>query len=298
MVVVDSGNALWRNTGLVTPADTERAAFILSAMGRIGTDAMAPGAKDLVQGPAWLKEQAEKAKVPVLSANLKGPDGKPVFPGSRVVTVGGAKVGIIGVSPVGSLAPARGTIDPPVAAALAEAKKLRAQKVEVILVLAPLPYADSLQFAREVGEQVDVILQSHEGRGAASPQKVGDGSFVMPSGERGRMVGVLTVDRGQGPLRDAGEAARDAQTLQMLEGQVKTVKQRLANAKDAETKKGLAASLQQFEQRKKDVAARVAQGKKAGGRKLAVEWWHLTSAYPSDKALEADVKRYDTGDSH
>ncbi len=297
VVVVDSGNALWRNTGLVTQADTERAAFILGAMGRIGTDAMAPGAKDLVEGPAWLKAQADEAKVPVLSANLKSPDGQRVFPGSRLLTSGGAKVGIIGVSPQGALAPARGTIGPPAPAAISEAKALRADGAEVILVLAPLPYADALQFARDVGEHVDVVLQSHEGRGAGSAQTV-SGNFVLPSGERGRQVGVLSLDRGKGPLRDAGEVARDQQTLKMLEGQIQTVKQRMAAAKDPEARAGLASSLKQFEARKKEVAARVAQGKGAGGRKLALDWWHLTSAFPSDAALEAQVKRYDTGASH
>jgi 2',3'-cyclic-nucleotide 2'-phosphodiesterase (5'-nucleotidase family) len=290
VVLVDTGNALWKNTGLSGEPETQRAAFILTAMGAMGVQAMAPGHRDLVQGPDWLKAQASKAKVPVLSANLVDAEGKLLFPASRVVEVGKSKVGLIGASPMGPLekGAARGT--PAVAAVLAEANKLRGQKVDLVVVLAAVPYADSLQLSRELGDAVDLILQSHEARGPGAAQK-GEGNYVLPSGERGRQLGVLTVPLGTGPLLDGAEQARDEQTLSMLGSQVDMVKQRMDAAKDPETRTALGKTLQQFEERVSQVKARIAAGRKAGGRRMALEWWTLTSDFQEDKALAAEVRR-------
>ncbi len=300
MLVVDAGNALWKQPGLLGDADAKRAAFILSTMGKLGTQVMAVGQRDLVQGPVWLKTQAAKAKLPLVSVNLVGKDGKPFFSPSHVVELdvsgaGKTRVAFIGASPVGPVPQDGGVKAQPAApAVLAEAKRLRALKgkdaVSLVVLLAAVPYADSLQLSRELGGSVDLILQSHEARGAGMAQK-GEGNFVVPTGERGRMVGLLTVPVGEGPLLDGAEAGRDEQTLTMLEQQTQTVKARLAAAKDADTKAALARTLTQFEQRTKEVQQRLTAARKAGGRRLGLEWWTLLPDVGEDAALAAEVRR-------
>lgn len=302
MLVVDAGNALWKQPGLLGEADAKRAEFILSTMGKLGTQVMAVGQRDLVQGPVWLKTQAAKAMLPLVSANLVGKDGRPFFAPSHVVEmdVPGARgektrVAFIGASPVGPVPKDAGVKAIPAApAVLAEAKRLRALKgkdaVSLVVVLAAVPYADSQQLSRELGGTVDLILQSHEARGPGMAQK-GEGNFVVPAGERGRMVGLLTVPVGEGPLLDGAEAARDEQTLTMLKQQTETVKARLAAAKDADTKAALARTLTQFEQRTKEVQQRLSAARKAGGRRLGLEWWTLLPDVGEDAALAAEVRR-------
>ncbi len=295
VLLVDSGNALWKQPGLLGDADEKRAAFILATMGKLGTQAMAAGQRDLVQGPQWLKAQAAKAKVPVVSANIVGKDDKPFFAPSHVVETGGARVALIGASPAGPVPKSADVKAVPAAPLVrAEAKRLRAltgkEKVDLIVVLAAVPYADGLQLSRELGGSVDLILQSHEARGPGMAQK-GDSNFVVPSGERGRMLGVLTVPLGEGLLQDGAELERDEQTLKMLEQQTETVKARIAAAKDAETKAALGRTLTQFDERKKDVQSRITAGRKAGGRRLGLEWVTLTPDVGEDAALAAEVRR-------
>src|SRR5688572_15474320 len=69
VLVLDAGDALFRTGGLDDPQGRARAELILSAMGKMGTVAMAAGGRDLLLGPLELKAAAAKAKVPVLSAN-------------------------------------------------------------------------------------------------------------------------------------------------------------------------------------------------------------------------------------
>ena len=267
-----------------------RAAFILEAMGNIGTQAMAVGARDLAAGPHWLKQHAEAAKVPLVSANLVDANGERLFPASVVLEAGGKKVGVIGVSPAGVLAhgAAKGL---PIAASVAqEARRLR-KKVDLIVVLAAVPYPDALQLSTEVGRNVDFIIQSHEGRGQGMAQR-GEDNFILPAGERGRMIGKLVLELdGKGPFVDAQERQRDEQTLQIVRNQVTEVNRRLAAAKDPETKQQLRQTLASFQKRQAEVEKRLSSGGKAGGRRMNLEWVVLTAQFSSDEALEAQVRQ-------
>ena len=146
--MLDSGNALFQVPGQKDDASLRRAELILSTMGQLGTIAMAVGQRDLNWGHRALKANAEKAKVKVLSANLLGDDGKPLFPASTIAHTEIASIGVIGVSPVGvspTVPGVRG--EPVVPAVLAEAKRLKG-KVDALVVLAAIPYADALASSR------------------------------------------------------------------------------------------------------------------------------------------------------
>lgn len=290
-LLVDAGNALFKSPGLNDKDAKARAAFILETMGKLGTDAMAAGMRDLNLGAAWLKEQAEKAKVPVLSANLVDAKGKPVFPASRIVQVGERKVAFIGASPAGTFGDGQVRGNPIAAAVAAEARKLRAKKPDAIVVLAAVPYADALQLSREVGSLVDLVFQSHEGRGQGTGQR-SEGNFVFPTGERGRQLGKLVVDlAGKGPFVDKQELARDQQTVRLLDTQVGQVRKRLELASDPKVKAQLKETLRQFEARKTEVKARTEAARKTGGRELTLEWVTLTAEFKEDAALAAAVRK-------
>ncbi|HZA50957.1 MAG TPA: 5'-nucleotidase [Myxococcaceae bacterium] len=288
MLLLDAGNALWKAGAGADGETKRRAAFVLETMGKLGTAAMAAGARDLTAGPAWLKEQSERAGVRIVSANLLDAGGKRLFPASIVVDLAGKKIAVIGASPVGSFEDARG--GPIVASVVAEARKVR-PKVDVVLVLAAVPYADALQLSREAGTAVDFIFQSHEGRGIG-PMQRGDSHFVLRTGDRGRQVGRLSIDvAGVGPWVDPAELERNQQAMASLEGHIAEVKRRLDAAPDAQTKAALEETARHFAQRRNELSAQVQAARTAGGRKVALDWLTLTGQFQEDATLAAAVKR-------
>ncbi len=291
VLVLDAGNALFKGPG---SKEKDRAELILKAMGQLGTAAMAAGARDLTLGAQFLKVEAGKAKVPVLSANLLGPDKKPFFPPSTVTTVGELKVGLVGASPMGAFDAAGAgpvvTGEPPVKAALAEAKRLR-PTVDLVVVLAAVPFADALQLSKEGGKDVDFVLQSHDGRGVGVPLK-GEANYVIPTGERGRQVGSLSLKlSGKGPFVDLAEAERQKERVGMLERQVEEVKRRHDAATDAEVKKALKATLAQFEAQRAEAAKSGALDLSKAGRTLKLEFVALGADIKDDPALKAQIDK-------
>jgi 2',3'-cyclic-nucleotide 2'-phosphodiesterase (5'-nucleotidase family) len=283
VLVVDAGNALFKTTGPQDELSRQRAALIVEAMAKVGTQALVPGARDLPLGAGYLKQLAKRHGLPVLSANLVDKDGRPVFPASRVVEVGNQKVALIGASPAGQLSDATG--QPATAAVKAEAAKLR-KGADLVLVLAAVPFADALQLSRELGGQVDFILQSHEGRGPMMAQRA-EGNFLVPTGERGRELGRLSVSlQGKGPFVDGDSRERDQRTAQLLDRQIAEVKRRMGEA-TAEARRGFEQTLQSFERRKQEVQAR--QQAEQAGRPFKLSFVNLCAELRGDPALEAKV---------
>jgi 2',3'-cyclic-nucleotide 2'-phosphodiesterase (5'-nucleotidase family) len=225
----------------------------------------------------------------LLSANLVDAKGQRLFPASTVVTAGGVKVGLIGLSPPGKLAGAEG--QPALPAALAEARRLRAQeKVDVVVALAAIPYGDAMELARKA-EGVDFVIQSHDNRGTGIAQRDGLAT-LLPSGERGREVARLELTlNGAGPFTDLGEAARAEQGLKILEANIARTKERLASTQDPTVKKALQETLAGFE------ARQAALRKTSGGSATGFPRTHLLSYIPlgrdvaSDPALQKVVER-------
>jgi 2',3'-cyclic-nucleotide 2'-phosphodiesterase (5'-nucleotidase family) len=254
-------------------------------MGELGTSAMAVGARDLTAGPEFLKKAAARARVQLLSANLVDGKGKLLFSASAKLSVAGVRVGLFGISPLQDADGIRSK--PPVQAALAEARRIRG-KVDVVIALAAVPYADALQLSKEAGSAIDFILQSHESRGTGIPQ--GDGSnYVIPTGERGRQLGRLELDlSGSGRWVDAGQRARNEQLISMLDSQIAEVRKRLDSG-NPEVKKSLSQAIQSFQARR-DSLAKESLSLAAGARRtLKLEFLTLGSEYRDDPALKAQV---------
>lgn len=292
VLVLDAGNALFQDVMTQDDLSKKKAELVLKTMGELKTAAMAVGLKDLNLGPAFLKDTARKAGLKVLSANLFQGD-KPVFEPSTVVSAGGARIGLIGLTAAApQFAKYPGLVSqPPVAAAIAQAKKLK-PTVDLVVVLAAVPIADALQLAKDGGADVDVILQSTDGRSPTVPQQNGS-SFLITCGERGRMLAQVDLDlSGKGALQDLGMVDRDRQTIALLDQQMVEVKRRMESTTDAALKKSYETTLKNFEDRKKQLEAAAAASKKqAINRTIALSQVFLGPDVTDDPGLKAQVDK-------
>lgn len=288
LLLVDSGNALFKFPGASDAAARARAELILETMGKLGTLAMAAGERDLNLGADFLKARAEQAHLKVLSANLTA-DGKPPFPASTVSKVGGVKVGLIGATRPGRFTSPGLEAGPVVPAVLAEVKRLR-PSVELVVVLAAVPYADALQLLEETKGGVDLILHSHEARGPGPAQR-GEWSYLLPSGERGRQLGRLELDlSGKGPFVDLAERERERQAVAALSMQVAQVQKRIERATDPAVRRELESSLANLEASKKAHEKAAGPAEKSA-RTLRLDWVTLGPELKDDPSIRAKVEQ-------
>src|SRR5262249_6542382 len=134
VLVVDAGNLFWPSRigpgGPPDPGELERRGrLVATAYGRMGTTAYTPGARDLALGVPVIRKLAKEARLPVISANLRGPGGALLFEADRLVAAAGLKVGLFGVTAVGAGAGGTPGVEArdPTAAARDEVKSLRAR---------------------------------------------------------------------------------------------------------------------------------------------------------------------------
>lgn len=69
----------------------------IAGMGLMGYRAVNVGEKDLALGAEFINREASGAGVPLISANIVGPDGEPLFRPFVVLKVGAFRLGVIGV---------------------------------------------------------------------------------------------------------------------------------------------------------------------------------------------------------
>ncbi len=293
MLVLDAGNALFKSTQPGEPRAKERAELLLEQMEALGTAAMAVGARDLTLGTDFLVQASKKGKLKVLSANLVDMQGKRFFEPSTVLTAGGVKFGVIGLSPEGPVAGQGGMVGQPLAAAaLAEAKRLREkEKVDVVVVLAAAPYMQAEKLSREVGTAAELIVQSHEGRGTGMVQRT-DFAALIPPGERGRQVArvELSVD-GKGPFADLTEGDRERIRLDMLDTRLRDTRERLKSTQEESIRKALEEAVASMEAQRKALKKKVEAGTGAGGRTLHLSYLSLGPEVKDDPELKQRVER-------
>ncbi len=294
VLVLDSGNALFANAGVATEPEKARAKFILSVMERLGTRVMAVGQRDLSAGLPFLLELAKTSKVKMLSANLQR-DGKPVFDAGVVITAGGVKVGIVGLTAVGPVAPDKnvtsiGTLE----AARAALKNLGPR--DVTIVLAATTYADGMQLSTELKNEVDFVIQSGEFRGTQPAQRMDETSALLfASAQKGQALAKVDLVLGstKGPFIDLSIADRDQQQLDFLGTQVTTLETRLASVKDKSAMGDLKKTLADLKKRQKEVKASIAKQVGPNARTVKLEWVLLGQNVADDPALKAEVLKID-----
>lgn len=293
MLVFDAGNALFANPGTSNEALKTRASFVMSTMGSLGTTLMVAGHRDLSAGAAFLRDEAAKAKVTVLSANLRE-KGAAVFEGSQIVTAGAVKVAFVGVTAPGAV-PAFAELigEPLVDAAKREVAKIAAQKRDLTVLLVASSYRDAQALAVELKGQVDLVIVSGEFRGTVATQNF-DGTFVLGSGQKGQSIAkVDLVLGGSGPLLDRGEAGRAKEQASFVTNQLTALGQRLKLATDEAAKADLKRMIADMKTRRAGYETIIKAPLAKGARSLENEWVVLNSAVHDDEQLKAKVLSVD-----
>lgn len=294
VLVLDSGNALFANAGVATDAEKERAKFILGVMEQLGTKVMAVGQRDLSAGLPFLQGLAKSSKVKLLSANLQQ-GGKRVFDSGIVIDAGGVKVGIVGLTAVGPVAPDKDvSSQPTIAAARAALKELGPR--DLTIVLAATTYADGMQLSTELKSEVDFVIQSGEFRGVQPAQRLDEKSALLfASAQKGQALAKVQVNlgNGKGPFVDLGLNDRDTNQLEFVNGQVKTLEERLAQAKDKSATGDLKKTLAELKKRQKELGGAVAKKAAPGARTVKLEWVLLDAKIEDDPKLKAEVLKID-----
>lgn len=287
LLQVDAGNALFASAGSADDKQRARAAFILKTMGELGTAAMAVGPRDLAAGVSFLKASAKGGKLKLLSANLREGSEAP-FEGSAMFTVQGVKVGVVGLIAAGPVVGAPTLTGAPVEeAAQRELGKLKGH-VDVTVVLAAMPYADSLALANALSGRADFIIQSGDNRGQVAQAVAG--AYLLGAGDRGRALGEMELKvSGKGPWVDLSAKERDAQLLTMLDDQLKQLQDRLKSATDASTKSALTQTSTEMKKRRDEQAKRVALAVAPSSRTMKLQWKALDSSVVDDEALKKEV---------
>lgn len=292
-MVLDSGNALFRNAGGASADDRRRAHFVLDVMGKLGTKAMAVGARDLSAGSRFLSGEGKSSGVKLLSANLRR-QGKPVFDAATMLKVGGLQVAVMGVSAPGPIAPNEPELaaEPTVASVREALGKLG--KRDLTVLLAATSWADAMQLAEAFKGKVDLVIQSGEFRGAIPPQRIeGSDTFVLASGQKGQSMGKLELawgSKGPGPVVDLSAIERDRKQLELVKSQLGSIEERLEANRDPTQQAAFEATVAQFRARVEELVTKVksAEGARAG-RSLKLDWVVFSAEVKDDEALKAEV---------
>jgi hypothetical protein len=179
--------------------EIERRARLLSAAyGRIGTSAFLPGERDLALGVPLLRRLAKQANLPLIAANLYGPDGKRLFDADRIVDAAGVKVGVFGVTTpptpddAAALKAAGIEARDPVAAARDEVAGLRARGATIVVALVHVGDGNANRKLLGAVPGIDWAVLGHSGMNLEMPEKVG-GARMLEAMGKGKHVGRLDL---------------------------------------------------------------------------------------------------------
>jgi hypothetical protein len=202
VVQVDAGDiapAVGDGPDLADEAGREsRARLALRAYRRMGVDAVTIGEREIALGVVKWRAWCSEMKVPVVSANVVGDDGKTLFPSEIVIRAGDVAVGVFGVLDLGVEpwpVPAGVAVTDPLVAARGAVRSLRAQGARVIIGL--FHVATGVGRAREIAAAapgVDVVVLGHAGP-SASPRFVRAGERGVDVGRIDLRVGAPTLQR-------------------------------------------------------------------------------------------------------
>ncbi len=217
-LVVDAGD-LFLPEG--SAAETERQANLLAAgIASGGIDAFTPGESDLAIGVPLLKKVTAAFKIPVVSANLYGRDGRRLFAADRLVDAGGTRIGFLGVSAPPTAADANRwradgiVVRDPADAARDSAESLRGRGAQIVVALVHvgLPAENRRLVAALTG--VDWAVLGHSALNLESPEPSG-GARLLEAQSEGKNLGRLDLHLVGGSLTfvDRGERAEVASIL-------------------------------------------------------------------------------------
>ena len=218
VMLVDAGSLLYPEGGISAkerPADDLRAAFLAGELGKLGLGGAALGETDLAGG-------VDRVSPKRLVSNL-GPAA--IIEPASVRTIGGVKVGVLGVSD-----PALGEVlkvkaEDPVKAARRDSERLRHEGAEVVIVLAAVDKAVARRVARDSGADL-VVLGRQVQAGSPRAEKVDRAFLLTPANELQRVGRIDLVLRpgavgAPAALIDAGGPEAQALRKEEIDGELR-----------------------------------------------------------------------------
>jgi hypothetical protein len=166
--------------------DEKKAETMAKSLGKLGLTAWAPAANDWAAGGPFLETARAASGASFVAANLTGAPG---FVASKLVDVGGTKVGIVGLSdPAAGMgkAPDGITILPAKDALKKELAELTAKGAQILVAAASLPRGDALRLVDEVPELHVLLIGKPLQKGDANDKQkpatlIGTTLVVEPS---------------------------------------------------------------------------------------------------------------------
>lgn len=193
VLVVHAGDAI--SPSLLSGFD--KGAHMIDLLNRLPMDLFTPGNHEFDFGKEIAAQRFTDARFPVVSANIVEPGGGRFagLPASRIVEVGGFKLGFFGMTtPQTSEISSPGDLvfRPPLEVAAEMAKQLRAEGADLVVALTHTGFEEDLALYRQAA--VDLILTGHD----HDLRIMYNGRVAMvESGSQGEVVTAieLTLDR-------------------------------------------------------------------------------------------------------
>lgn len=198
VLLLDSGESLFRGDYWRTSPDTGQGALLVEAMNMMGYDAMAFGARDLDAPISTVQARLEDAQFAFLSANVKASGVLPNVQSTLLREIEGHTVGIIGIT--SEQAEKRFqelgldlTVEDPIAAVGQAVKKIR-KRADIIILLSTLNQSQAEELAEAVPD-IDAIVGTYHGvqHTALAIPGVENEVVLHGSGMQGEYLGVLQL---------------------------------------------------------------------------------------------------------
>ena len=294
-LLVDAGGLSYAGGALSAkqqPAAKLRAEFLSREIVRLPFGGAALGDTDLAAGVGQVKPRR-------LAVNL---DGASFVEPSRIVEVGGIKIGVLGIADRAVARTAGLTAREPEPAARAEVVRLRQAGAEIVVLLAPVERPVARGLARTSGADF-VVAGKNVGKGMDRAEQVGDAFVVAPADELQYLGRLDIVLRGHGPraagerLVDAGGPAQAKQRLAELARTLARLEADLARwQKDASADPSFVAGKLRERETLRAEQARLADGDwrpPATGSYFTNTLVPVRRTLPRDPALAASLRKLD-----
>ncbi|MBT6175985.1 MAG: hypothetical protein HOI23_01980 [Deltaproteobacteria bacterium] len=180
----------------------EKALAIASVLGELGPIAVLPGERDVEVGAERLQNFLELFRLPIFSG-LRGPAKMRFTADSALRTIGGHKIGFLGIAGAQAIGQAN--------AYTQGALALRRQGAEIVLALVGLTGAEGEALASQI-DGADIIVIG--GKDQVRAPRVIAGSLVVEAGSQGQHLGSLNFHmKGDGPFRFYDEGRSQKKSL-------------------------------------------------------------------------------------
>lgn len=188
LLTVDAGGMLHNDAAQGARYDP----FIISAMNRMGYDAVTLGRNELIRGDAQVRALVKQIQAKVVVTNVKPKAGVAPWMESAILTIGGHKVAIVGL--VGQEFDDRSsaidksgfTVEAPLAA-VARVVPALAKEADWVVALAHLDTEDLDRLVAE-GKGIDLVVAGYNSFAMATQPEKAVATLLRP-GQRGEYVG-------------------------------------------------------------------------------------------------------------